>query len=876
MTTIKLTVSGAHVVAACDGPLTSGMVGLRVVISYDESWEGLSKTLVCRNSMGNTAFDQVYIVANIGSRATVAPEVMVAQRHLYLGIEGYTREGNLVMPTIWADCGLIQPGAESNGAESQETTPEIWMQLESQIGTLDELDTDHQENLVSAINELSQEVVAACKAAEQEFGRIQNLCDQNTANLTATKKELETDIQNTRTLMHNQDNYLASQITECRVDAASGDASLRTSIQNVSNRLENKIAALEEELNKVPEPEPIAEPQYGDIPKVFLEGKMPTGTEETQATLTYISKTDRFTAYLTLACHPDASPDQDKKSFVIRMFTDAHRDQALNKSFRDWGYSSNSYVLQSNFTDHSHSRNIVASRLWNEVVSSRSDYTNLPAQLRESPRNGATDGFPVKVYVDGTYQGIYTWNMGVERWNLQGSNQGVLRALTNSSTAVPDTPCNFRALWSGIDRDHWALEAGSDMDFAPSLNQLITFVQESDDDQFRSSLDQHLDLQSALDYYVFQYTICGADSLGKNLHLVTYNGTKWFCSCGDLDASFLLNATGKAFLTPTYRCPQDYLESNSLLWSRLGTVFSQELQDRYHQLRAQVLSFANMCNHFEVFADVISEDLYRQDGEIFPSIPQADANNIQQIRNAIRDRLDHCDQFIDTMFQEPVPIDYSLNPLADITWYDNTWYANGILTAKTGEHCTSKFTLQNCLYHLTYSSGNYVTLYVWDEHDNFLGQVENQIIYFTGQSNYRYAFRLYQTSSFDSSTVSIMPFDNSATATEVVTLKPAELNFSADSNAILVPMEGLLGLDLSNPQMNAPALIAAKIHHADTLIVIGNTYAKPNYHDPEKLVAFSFYSNSLKLHIATRFFGPNLEDAMSFFTEHNTSIRINW
>ena len=139
MTTIKLTVTGAHVTAQADGPLTSGMVGLRVVISYDESWDGLSKTLVCRNSMGNTAFDQVYIVANIGGRATVAPEVMVAQRHLYLGIEGYTREGNLVMPTIWADCGLIQPGAESNGAESQEVTPETWMQLESQIGTLDEL-----------------------------------------------------------------------------------------------------------------------------------------------------------------------------------------------------------------------------------------------------------------------------------------------------------------------------------------------------------------------------------------------------------------------------------------------------------------------------------------------------------------------------------------------------------------------------------------------------------------------------------------------------------------------------------------------------------------------------------------------------------------
>ena len=874
MTTINLTVSGAHVVAACDGPLTSGMVGLRVVISYDDSWDGLSKTLVCRNSMGNTAFDQVYIVANIGGRATVAPEVMVAQRHLYLGIEGYTREGNLVMPTIWADCGLIQPGAESNGAESQETTPEIWMQLESQIGTLDELETDHQGNLVSAINELSQEAESSRKAAEQEFGRIQDLCDQNAANLTAARKDLETDIQNTETLMHNRDNYLASQITECRVDAASGDASLRASIQNVSNRLENKITALEEEMAKVPEPEPVAEPQYGDLPRVFLDGDLPAGLEETQATLTYISRTHRFTAHLTLT--GTQNNDQEKKRFIIRMFHDADRTQALNKSFRDWGYASNCYELRSNFTDHSHSRHIVASRLWSEVMASRSDYASLPAQLRESPRNGAADGFPVKVYVGGIYHGLYTWNMGVERWNIQGGNQSVLKALTNSSTAEPDTPCNFRALWSGTAGDHWSLEAGSNQ--ASSLNQLIAFVQESDDNQFRASLGQYLDVQSAMDYYLFQYALCGTDGLGKNLHLVTYDGTKWFCGCGDLDATFLLNTTGKAFLKPGYRCPLDYLEAKSLLWSRLGTAFSQELRDRYDQLRAQVLSFANICSHFEQFTDVIDASLYQEDVEICPTIPQADANNIYQIRNAIRDRLDYCDQNIDALVQESIyaTIDYSLNPLADATWLDNYNYTNGILTARKNDYCTTKFALQNCLYKLTYSEGLYPTLYVWDENDTFLGQVENQIIYFTGQSNYRYAFLLYKTDGFDSSTVSIMPVNNAETATEVVTLKPAELTYNTDNNAIISPMVGLFGLDMSQHLQNPTPAIAAKIHHADALIVIGNTYAKPVNVDPEKMLTFSFYSNNQKLQMATRMFGNNLESALSYFTEHNTTIHINY
>ena len=869
MTTINLTVSGAHVVAACDGPLTSGMVGLRVVISYDDSWDGLSKTLVCRNSMGNTAFDQVYIVANIGSRATVAPEVMVAQRHLYLGIEGYTREGNLVIPTIWADCGLIQPGAESNGVESQETTPETWMQLESQIGTLDELETDHQENLVSAINELSQEAEAARMAAEQEFSRMQNLCDQNAANLTAATRELETDIQNTRTLMTNQDNNLRSQITQCMVDTASGDAALRTSIQNVSNRLENKITVLEEEMAKVPEAGPVAEPAHGDIPRVYLEGNMPTDTEETQANLTYISKTDHFTAYLTLACNQNT--DQEKKSFAIRMFSDADRNQELRKSFRDWGYTSNSYLLRSNFIDHSHSRNLVASRLWNEIMASRNDYESLPAQLRESPRNGTTDGFPVKIYINGTYQGIYTWNIGAERWNIQGDNPCVLGALTNSTNGNPSTPCNFRALWSGISGDYWAVEAGSNQ--ADSLNQLISFVQGSDDDLFRSSLGQYLDLQSALDYYIFQYAICGIDGLAKNLHLITYDGTKWFCGCGDLDATFLLNPTGSTFLAPTCRFPMDYQESRSLLWSRFAQAFSQELQDRYHQLRTQILSFTNICQHFEQFTEPIDGDLYREDAEIFPSIPLADTNNIQQIRNAIRDRLVYCDENAETLGQPPIieVIDYNLNPLEGITWLYNTDYSGGKPSTYANYYSTEEFSLQSCLYKLTCATGYiYPVLYIWDEDGSFLGQVESQLNYFTGNPKYRYIFRIYHTETFDPSSVTIMPLNNGDTATEPLTIKLTDLTYTTDSTAIKADVHSLFGLDTVSD-----ATIATKVHHADVMIVVSKTYCILNHMDPDRLQVNTFYPSSKKVTMGTRQFGNSLETAMAYFTEHNTTIHIN-
>lgn len=838
MTTIKLTVSGAHAVAQPDGPLTSGMVGLPVVISYDKSWDGLTKTLVCRSSMGKTAFDLVYILANIGTQATVAPEVMLAHRHLYLGIEGRTADGTLVVPTVWADCGMIQPGAEGSGEVSQEATPEVWVQLASQIGPLEDLVTANKESLVTAINELSQETQATQESLAQKISQVQNLGDQNNSNLTAAKKELE------------------------------------TAIQNVHNQLVADINALEEELNQMPAPEATPEPDDGDIPRVFLEGSLPTGLEETQVAMTYVSKTDSFSAYLALSCADDASLDQDKKSFVIQMFSNIGRTTKLSKSFRDWGYASNRYVLRANFTDHTHGRNIVASRLWNEVMASRSDYASLPSPLQESPRNGAADGFPVKVYWGGTYQGIYTWNMDAERWNMGGFNQGVLRALTNSTGETPDTPCNFRALWSGTSGEHWAIEAGSGTILATSLNNLISFVQGSTDDQFRASIGQYLDLQSAMDYFLFQYAICGVDGLGKNLRLATYNGTKWFCGCGDLDATFLLNPNGSSFASATCRCPKDYQESGSLLWERLAKLFTQEMKDRYDQLRSHVLSFSNMCSHFEAFTDIIGTDVYQEDAEIFPTIPLANVNNIRQIRSAIRDRLAYCDEAIETLGQESGSssgsIDYELNPLADVTWTDGIYYVNGEQTSKSNEHCTSKFTLQDCLYQLTHSGGLSPTLYIWDQDDNYLGYVENQLTYFTGRSDYRYVFRITQSSGFNPGNISIMPVNNAETATEPITLKLSDLSYSVDYNAIQAYVSDLFNLDTVSA-----ATIASKIHHADAMITIGNSYTKPSSVDSEQLCIGSFYPVSNNVLFGTRLYGNVVADALAYFTEHNTTIHIN-
>ena len=298
--------------------------------------------------------------------------------------------------------------------------------------------------------------------------------------------------------------------------------------------------------------------------------------------------------------------------------------------------------------------------MWGQIVASRSDYESLHNGLKTSPNNGAIDGFPIKVYNNGTYQGIYTWNIPKDDW-LYGideydTNQFVLYGQHNTNGVYAETATNFRKLWDGVSQSdrEWEVEVGTNSDIVKTaLNNVISLCMNADDVTFKNTLNNYLDIQSALDYYIFCYTICALDSLAQNMILVSYDGTKLYCSAYDLDSTFGLWWNGQSFVSTSYRCPEDYQEPYSLLWERIEKLYAEELKARYLELRNSVLSFHNMCTHFERFMDVIGLDLYGEDLTIYTGIPSGSPNNIKQIRNYIRDRLAYCDEEFGAM-TEPI------------------------------------------------------------------------------------------------------------------------------------------------------------------------------------------------------------------------------
>lgn len=398
------------------------------------------------------------------------------------------------------------------------------------------------------------------------------------------------------------------------------------------------------------------EPLTDDIPKVFINGSIPTDKTDVLAELTYISKTEEFHSYIKIKCQGNSSMDYPKKNFTVKLYSDEERSSKLKKDFKGWG-EQNKFCLKANYIDHSHSRNIISANLWADVVKSRSDYDTLPEELKTSPNTGAIDGFPIKVYNNGTYQGLYTWNIPKDGWMTNMDDELDTHCILCSENYI--SGC-FRAT-ANIDGNDWTDELHDTVPNAikTSFNNAINHVMNSTDAEFKANLSNYFDVPSLIDYYIFQYVICGLDSMGKNQLYLTYDGTHWIASSYDMDSTFGLYWNGSRFVSTEYRMQEDYESmlngySGNLLYQRLEENFVNEIKERYNELRKNVLNYSNMFSKFERFIDSIGKDLYDEDVTIYTGIPSPTTNNIIQIRNYIRDRLAYVDTEI-LKLNVPIP-----------------------------------------------------------------------------------------------------------------------------------------------------------------------------------------------------------------------------
>ena len=389
----------------------------------------------------------------------------------------------------------------------------------------------------------------------------------------------------------------------------------------------------------------IIEPADDDIPTIFISGTIPDSKSYVAGELEYVSKSSRFHAYTYIKLQGNSTLYLPKKNYTVNLYSDENRSVKLNKEFKNWGFHNN-FVLKADYNDILHVRNVVGAKLWSKVVQSRSDYDTLPEELKNSPNNGAIDGFPVRVYVDGAYKGLYNWTIPKCDWmvgmNSANANHVLLSAEfnDNSDDSYGINPCNFNTPWDGSE-DYFSVEVGENSaELVSSLNTIISSIINNDS----ASLEQSLDIKSAIDYFIFQEVILGTDGLAKNMLLATYDMTKWYLSAYDMDSTFDLDWNGQILdkFDATMPNPPYNNQFSGLLgyiWDNCWAAYVA----RYTELRKSVLSYSSIIEEFEKYIGVYGEDVYIQDTAIYPDIPSVVNNTLTSLRRFVSKRLEYLD-----------------------------------------------------------------------------------------------------------------------------------------------------------------------------------------------------------------------------------------
>ena len=389
----------------------------------------------------------------------------------------------------------------------------------------------------------------------------------------------------------------------------------------------------------------IIEPANDDIPTIFISGSIPDSKSYVAGELEYVSKTTKFHAYTYIKLQGNSTLYLPKKNYTVNLYSDENRSVKLNKEFKNWGFHNN-FVLKADYNDILHARNVVGAKLWSKVVQSRGDYDTLPEELKNSPNHGAIDGFPVRVYLNGAYNGLYTWVIPKCDWmvgmNSANANHVLLSAEFNDNgdTAYQNNPCNFNTLWDG-DEDYFSVEVGENSpELVSSLNTIISSIINDDS----VALEKSLDIKSAIDYFIFQEIILGTDGLAKNMLLATYDMTKWHLSAYDMDSTFDLDWNGEILDWYDSDIPDvPYNNKFSSLLQYIRNNYWDNYVERYIELRKSVLSYSSIIEEFEKYIGIFGEDVYIQDTAIYPDIPSVVDNTLRSLQSFVADRLEYLD-----------------------------------------------------------------------------------------------------------------------------------------------------------------------------------------------------------------------------------------
>lgn len=327
------------------------------------------------------------------------------------------------------------------------------------------------------------------------------------------------------------------------------------------------------------------------------------------------------------------------------------------------------WTLKANYMDSSQANNIGACKFINSFMV-------YPPLLDKPNCRSCPDGFPIKLYLNGSFKGIYTFNIDRYAFNNYGfveyypneeggynstPNQNIISYEINSNSAEEFTldfsEANADISWERVRRlyKHRYSNIGtpttlvpvegqpnvtttvlSDRNQHPSLFNLLRWISSFRDTpderaRFNNELKRHFSIPHLIDYFLVANMLGACDNLSKNMVITTYGRDEnqdeiWYPQFYDLDSLLGLDNTGNNNITPGLEMGMDngFTCDKSRLWTWFVEFNYKAIKDRYGELRANrlsgnkilpgIFSLENLMSYFAGdVSDTIGHKFYNQD-----------------------------------------------------------------------------------------------------------------------------------------------------------------------------------------------------------------------------------------------------------------------
>lgn len=288
------------------------------------------------------------------------------------------------------------------------------------------------------------------------------------------------------------------------------------------------------------------------------------------------------------------------------------------------------FCLKADYVESSHANNTGMAKFINDCVYS----TKLPTQLANENCRSTINGFPIEVYMNGEYLGVYNFNH--DRYSVQSygydynkyPNMLVYEINSNSNTSAgafyrykdnAESSANVTEL-EYYKRDFNLIYGNrtTDSDTYSEIKSLVEWVSVAEQDLFRETISERFNKEYLFRYFLVVLMIGGVDSLGKNLKITTFDGKVWYPTFYDLDTILGIDNSGYLTIESDVEIESgSFNTSNSNLWSKVWKYFNNELKEEWKKMRQSNFTLDNLMKYiYEEQISKIPAKLYNDDAQV--------------------------------------------------------------------------------------------------------------------------------------------------------------------------------------------------------------------------------------------------------------------